>query len=158
RSSASRRPGKPGKKVRNDRTRLWRCSSLCGPIGATKWLPGYHPLCANGTADCCLVDHERNTGNRFLVAATIHGFPRRNRMRSLRVFFSFLLMLFGCGSRPGPYQKKDGVWYFNDLRVAEKGPPDFAPLSGPFAKSSIAGYYRGSAIPDSDGPSFAALS
>jgi hypothetical protein len=79
-------------------------------------------------------------------------------MRSVRLFFGFLLMLFGCGSRPGPYQKKDGVWYFGDLCVAEKGPPGFVPLSGPFANSSMAGYYRGRAIPDSDGPSFAALS
>jgi hypothetical protein len=79
-------------------------------------------------------------------------------MKTVRLFFGFLLMLFGCGSRPGPYQKKAGVWYFGDLRVAEKGPQGFVPLSGPFAKSSTAGYYRGRAIPDSDAPSFAALS
>ena len=71
---------------------------------------------------------------------------------------SLLLMLFGCGSRPGPYQKKDGIWYFKGNRVANGDPPDFAPLSRTFAKSSIAGYYRDSAIPDSDGPSFAVLS
>lgn len=79
-------------------------------------------------------------------------------MRSVRLLSGFLLMLFGCGSRPGPYQKRGGDWYFGNLRVAEKGAPGFVPLSGPFAKSSIAGYYRGRAIPDSDGPSFAALS
>jgi hypothetical protein len=78
-------------------------------------------------------------------------------MRSFRVLFSFLLMLFGCGPRQGPYQKKDGVWYFKDNRVAGN-PPGFEPLSDTFAKSPIAGYYRDSAIPDSDGPSFAALS
>jgi hypothetical protein len=87
-------------------------------------------------------------------------YPSSNaqRMRSVRLLSGFLLMLFGCGSRHGPYQRKDGAWYFNDLRVAEKGPEDFVPLLGPFAKSSVAGYYRGRAVPDSDGPSFAALS
>lgn len=77
-------------------------------------------------------------------------------MRTIKLLFGFLLMLFGCGSRQGPYQKKGGVWYFNDIRVEEA--PAFVPLAGPFAKSSTAGYYRGRAIAGSDGPAFAALS
>jgi len=101
----------------------------------------------------------------LIALSMVYPSSKALRMRSGRLLYNFLKMLFGRGSRKGPYQRrkgpyqtKDGAWYFKDLRVAKKGPEDFVPLLGPFAKSPVAGYYRGRAVPDSDGPSFAALS
>jgi hypothetical protein len=67
-----------------------------------------------------------------------------------------LSLLFGCDSK-APYEKRNGVWHFDGHEMHIAQPEQFKPLLGPFAKGAEGGYYRGSAIADSNGASFEAM-
>lgn len=68
-----------------------------------------------------------------------------------------LSFLFGCGPNT-PYQKKNGVWYYDDRSISTNFPASFTPLNKRFAKANDFGFYRGATITGSDGKTFVALS
>jgi hypothetical protein len=69
----------------------------------------------------------------------------------------FLSFLLGCQSK-GPYQLKDGVWHFEDVRLQGEPRGKLTPLNGTFAKSADRVYYRDVVVPEADAASFQALS
>lgn len=71
-------------------------------------------------------------------------------------FMGILSFLFGCGSNT-PYQKKNGVWYYDDMSVSTKHPSSFTPLNKRFARADDFGFYRGSVVSGSDGKTFVAF-
>lgn len=66
-----------------------------------------------------------------------------------------LALLCGCDSK-APYQRKDGAWYFEDVRLQDASQP-FTPLNAGFAKGAQAAWYRSRAIEGADVASFEAL-
>jgi len=72
-----------------------------------------------------------------------------------------VLLVVGCSD--GSYEKRDGQWLYDGNPIDVQEPSRFKPLGGKgdasasFAKDSKVGYYRGSAIEGSDGPSFTVL-
>ena len=76
--------------------------------------------------------------------------------------YKFLLVgvlsfLLGCNLSDNPYQKKNGVWYYDDKPITIEG-GELTPLNNRFAKSATQAFYRGDVLPESDGQSFVALS
>ena len=67
-----------------------------------------------------------------------------------------LSFLLGCRAR-NPYYKQKGTWYYDDRVINVTAADKFTPLNNRFARTIHAGYYRGSVIDSSDGPSFEAL-
>ena len=68
---------------------------------------------------------------------------------------SLLTLLLGCEAK-APYQRKDGAWYFEDVRLQDAALP-FTPLNASFAKGADAAWYRSTRIEGSDAASFEAL-
>lgn len=73
------------------------------------------------------------------------------------VVIGLLSWLFGCNPKE-PYQQRDGVWHFEGQPIALKPGERLTPLTGAFAKTDQHGYFRGLALPGSDGSSFEVLS
>lgn len=67
-----------------------------------------------------------------------------------------LSFLVGCLVK-NPYHKEKGQWYYDDRVINVTSADKFTPLNNRFAKSTQAGYYRGSMIDSSDGASFVAV-
>ena len=78
-----------------------------------------------------------------------------NPARALLItLLSFLLG--GCGDTG--YEKRGGQWHYDNQPLRRVLQPDqFKPLKGPFARDTQVGYYRGSPIDESDGPTFEPL-
>ncbi len=68
-----------------------------------------------------------------------------------------LAFLFGC-SNQGPYQKKQGEWYWKDERMRVAPGASVTPLNGVFAKAGDDAFFRSSAVGGADGKTFEALS
>jgi hypothetical protein len=67
-----------------------------------------------------------------------------------------LAFLFGCGNQ-GPYQKKQGEWYWKDERMTVAPGASVTPLNSQFAKADNEAFFRSSPISGADGHSFEAL-
>jgi hypothetical protein len=59
--------------------------------------------------------------------------------------------------RTGLWQRVDGGWAYDGTPFEAADAASLAPLSGEFARDAVQGYYRGTAVPGSDGPSFEVL-
>lgn len=68
---------------------------------------------------------------------------------------SLLALLAGCDSK-SPYQRKQGAWYFEDVRLQDAAQP-FTPLNASFAKGAHGAWYRSQAIEGAQAGSFEAL-
>ncbi len=78
----------------------------------------------------------------------------------MKVVFTLLacllpLLLSGCGD--SGYEKRSGVWHYDDQPIRRKLAEPFKPIKGAFARDAEVGYYRGSPIAESDGPTFEPL-
>jgi DKNYY family len=77
--------------------------------------------------------------------------------KKLLLFMGLFFFLFGCRLKSS-YQKKNGVWYYDDVSVDVTKADRFTPLTGRFARTTSHGYYRGKIIDESDGQSFEVVS
>ena len=79
--------------------------------------------------------------------------------RRLPLIVTLLLAAFGiaaCDS--SAYHRSGGEWKHGDDVFAPEDPTTFTPIDALFAKDAVHGYYRGSAVVDSDGASFTVVS
>jgi hypothetical protein len=83
------------------------------------------------------------------------------RAGAARAALAVSVLLAACSE--GSYEKRDGQWLYDGNPIEVREPNRFTPLGrkgdalSAFARDSKVGYYRGSAIDGSDGPSFVAL-
>jgi hypothetical protein len=63
--------------------------------------------------------------------------------------------LFGCDTNEAPYQRKDGVWHFEDQALP--GVAELTVLNRRFAKSATQSFYRATPITNAEPASFEAL-
>lgn len=52
-----------------------------------------------------------------------------------------LSFLLGCGRKGGPWERKDGTWYYKDVSVAETNGDGFEPLDDHYARDTRQVYY-----------------
>lgn len=76
-------------------------------------------------------------------------------MRLPLLLAGLLALLTGCDSK-APYQRRDGAWYFEDVRLQDAS-LSFTPLNAGFAKGAQTAWYRSRAIDGCDVASFEAL-
>ena len=76
--------------------------------------------------------------------------------RLIALMFGVVCGLAGCDA--SGYRRSWGRWTHDGVKIAPIDAGTFRPLDDVFARDAIHGYYRGKAIPDSDGASFEALS
>ncbi len=82
------------------------------------------------------------------------------RVSLMRFLLRLLMMgllgwLFGCDTNKAPYQRKDGVWHFEDQALP--GVTELTVLNRRFAKSATQAFFRATPIMDADPASFEAL-
>jgi len=73
------------------------------------------------------------------------------------IMFTALLALIGC-SPTGPYQKKDGVWHFENAPIDVPAGETLNPLNRRWARSETVAFFRDSRIDGAHAASFEALS
>ena len=76
---------------------------------------------------------------------------------ALRLCLGLLVGLAGCDGSSG-YRLHGGQWTHNGVEFTPEDAASFRVIDTLFARDARRGYYRGSAVPDSDGPTFGALS
>ncbi len=72
------------------------------------------------------------------------------------LLFGLVCGLSGCDA--SGYRQRNGDWTHDGDRIAPLAPASFEPIDRLFARDALHGYYRGSVVDDSHGPSFEALS
>ena len=80
---------------------------------------------------------------------------RRAVERTAVVLLGLLSALCGCSD--SGYQRKGGQWWYSDTRFTPLDPASFKPLDAHFGRDAHSGYYRGSVVAGSHGPSFEVL-
>ena len=73
----------------------------------------------------------------------------------LLILMGLLAWLFGCDTAKEPYQRKDGVWHFEDQALT--GVTGLTVLNRRFAKSATQAFFRATPIIGADPASFQAL-
>ena len=73
----------------------------------------------------------------------------------LMALVGLLAGLFGCDTNKAPYQRKDGVWHFEDQALP--GVTELTVLNRRFAKSATQAFFRATPITGADPASFQAL-
>jgi hypothetical protein len=73
----------------------------------------------------------------------------------LLTMMGLLGWLFGCDTNKEPYQRKDGVWHFEDQAMPDVA--DLTVLNRRFAKSAMQAFFRATPITGADAGSFEAL-
>lgn len=73
----------------------------------------------------------------------------------LLTLMALLAWLFGCDTNQAPYQRKDGVWHFEDQALP--GVTGLTVLNRRFAKSATQAFFRATPITGADPASFQAL-
>jgi hypothetical protein len=77
------------------------------------------------------------------------------RLLRLLAMMGLLGWLFGCDTNKEPYQRKDGVWHFEDQAMPDVA--DLTVLNRRFAKSATQAFFRATSITGADPASFEAL-
>lgn len=72
------------------------------------------------------------------------------------IIMGILSMFFGC-RQSGPYQFKDGQWYYRDLLIEAADAKSFEPLNAFFARDRHTGFFKNKQIGESKGLYFKAL-
>jgi hypothetical protein len=77
----------------------------------------------------------------------------------LPLIVTLLVAAFGLGAcDTSAYHRSGGQWKHGDFSFTPEDPRTFQPIDRLYAKDAIRGYYRGTAVADSDGATFAVVS